>query len=553
MSSEPVARGFLGGLLDKFAGRQLGLPPEVCKYTITKLRIPLPDDVRIAADLYIPTKQIPFGTLFVPTPYGIGVIASVFQARAFAARGHVVLTSSCRGTFESGGTFEPFRNEAKDGHAIVAWMREQSWYTGSFGTIGGSYLGYNQWALLSDPPSDMKVAVIWTGLHSMGHFAWGTGALASHVIAWADVTRRLGGGGLLSVMFHVRALAKILQPIFDAVPLLDAVEHYFQGQVPEWLRDTLVHSNAEDEYFMPMDQRVGAERAEIPMLLTSGWDDVLLPDVMWQYRRLSERGVQVALTVGPWTHLGCQSQNTLPESFSWLEEHFAHRISSSRTSPIRVFVTGAKEWRDLCELPPPTTELGLFLDSGRRLSRVAPSSDISPSSFDFDPAHPTPSIGVPLLFDNGPGRSEGDTALANRSDVLVFDSDVLEDDVEVCGTPVLELQHSTSHPDADLFVILSEVNTTGTFSRTISERYMRFGRGKASKKVDLSLLDCAHRFLKGTKIRLLVAGGSHPQYIRNLGTGEDAVKGAKMQIVRHTVRHDVSTVSKLTLPVTAGV
>lgn len=553
MPSGPITRGFFGGLLDKFTGRQLGLSPEVCNYTVTRLRIPLPDDVQLAADLYIPTKQAPFGTLFIPTPYGIGAISPVFHARVLAARGYVVLTCSCRGTFESGGTFEPFRNEAKDGHAVVAWMREQDWYTGSFGTVGGSYLGYNQWALLSDPPTDMKAAVIWTGLHSMGQFAWGNGALASHIIAWADVTRRLGGGGLLSIMFHVRALAKRLGPVLDAVPMLDAVEHYFQEQFPGWLRDALIHPNAEDDYFQPMDQTIGVERAEIPILLTSGWEDVLLPDVMWQYQRLMERGIKVALTVGPWTHLTCQSQNTLPESFNWLEEHIARRISNSRISPVRVFVTGAKEWRDLPKWPPSTSAFSLYLDSGKRLTRAAPSSDVPASTFDFDPAHPTPSVGFPLLFDNGPGRSEGDTALAKRLDVLVFDSDTLESDVEVCGTPTVQLQHSTSHPDADLFVILSELNTTGTYSRTVSERYLRLPRDRVSAMINVSLLDCAHRFLKGTKIRLLVAGGSHPRYIRNLGTGEDSVKGAKMQVVRHTVQHDVSAVSKLTLPVTTGV
>ncbi|KAF2170382.1 hypothetical protein M409DRAFT_35939 [Zasmidium cellare ATCC 36951] len=552
MSSKAVSRGFFGGLVDKLAGRQLGLPPEVCSYTVKRVRIPLEDDVQIAADLYIPINQKPFGTLFVPTPYGIGFLTSLSQARVFAARGYQVLTSSCRGTFESGGTLEPFRNEAKDGHAIVAWMREQEWYTGSFGTIGGSYLGYNQWALLSDPPSDMKASVIWSGLHSMGSFSWGNGALASHMIAWADVQSRVGNGGLLSVLLHLRSLAKTLQPVLDGVPLLDSVDQYFQKKTPGWLRDALAHPRSDDAYFQPMDQSAGIEKANIPILLTSGWDDPILPDVVWQYQRLLERGIHVALTLGPWTHLGCQSQNSLPESFKWLEEHLGHRVSNSRTSPVRVFVTGLKEWRDLPKWPPPTTAFDLFLNAGKKLSRETPSSGAPTSTFEFDPAHPTPSVGVPLVFDNGPGRSQGDTALASRSDVLVFDSDTLKSEVEVCGKPVVQLEHSTDYPDADLWVVLSEVNASGTYSRTISEKYLRLPRERQTETITISLLDCAHRFSKGTKIRLFVAGGSHPRYIRNLGSGEDPVKGANMQIVQHTVRHSNSAISKLILPVTKG-
>lgn len=114
MASKAVARGFFSGLLDKIVGRQVGLSLELCSYTVKRLRIPLEDDVQIAADLYIPIDQEPYGTFFVPTPYGIGIPGSFTQARLFAARGYQVLTSSCRGTFESTGDFQPFRNEAAD-------------------------------------------------------------------------------------------------------------------------------------------------------------------------------------------------------------------------------------------------------------------------------------------------------------------------------------------------------------------------------------------------------------------------------------------------------
>lgn len=71
-----------------------------------------------------------------------------------------------------------------------------------------------------------------------------------------------------------------------------------------------------------------------------------------------------------------------------------------------------------------------------------------------------------------------------------------------------------------------------------------------SDVVTLSLTDCAHRFCKGRKMRLLVAGGSHPRCIRNLGTDEDPVRGARMQVVKHAVRYETSAVSKLALSVT---
>ena len=54
-------------------------------------------------------------------------------------------------------------HEASDAADTAAWLREQSWFTGTFATIGLSYLGYTQWALLADPPPELAAAVITVG------------------------------------------------------------------------------------------------------------------------------------------------------------------------------------------------------------------------------------------------------------------------------------------------------------------------------------------------------------------------------------------------------
>ena len=51
-------------------------------------------------------------------------------------------------------------HEVADGADTVAWLRDQPWFTGSFATVGLSYLGFTQWALLMDPPPELTAAVI---------------------------------------------------------------------------------------------------------------------------------------------------------------------------------------------------------------------------------------------------------------------------------------------------------------------------------------------------------------------------------------------------------
>ncbi len=55
----------------------------------------------------------------------------VLYGRIFAERGFQVFIQSVRGTFGSGGTFDPFRQEHDDGLDTVAWIRQQPWFTGA--------------------------------------------------------------------------------------------------------------------------------------------------------------------------------------------------------------------------------------------------------------------------------------------------------------------------------------------------------------------------------------------------------------------------------------
>ena len=79
-------------------------------------------------------------------------------------------------------------HEAADAADTVVWLREQHWFTGTFGTIGLSYLGYTQWALLADPPPELAAAVISVGPHDFHASSWGTGSFSlNDFLGWSDM------------------------------------------------------------------------------------------------------------------------------------------------------------------------------------------------------------------------------------------------------------------------------------------------------------------------------------------------------------------------------
>ena len=109
------------------------------------------DGVKLATDLYLPQTDSKVPVILIRTPYKKEMVE--IQGRYYARRGYVVAIQDCRGRFGSGGVWEPFLNEAKDGYDAIEWLAAQPWSNGKVGMIGGSYVGWVQWWAASERPA----------------------------------------------------------------------------------------------------------------------------------------------------------------------------------------------------------------------------------------------------------------------------------------------------------------------------------------------------------------------------------------------------------------
>ncbi len=544
--------GLPARLLDRAASRVMKLPKATGGWTITRgIRVAMRDGVELVTDHYAPTGPA-LGTLLVRGPYGRAVPFSLLFATVYAERGYHVVLQSCRGTYGSGDDFQPMFREVEDGADTVAWLREQEWFDGRFGTVGLSYLGFTQWALLVDPPPELVASVVLVGPHDFSRATWGTGAFTlNDFLGWSDmVAHQEDGGGVRGLVRQATARRKLL-PALAGLPLGDAGEALLAGR-GRWYRDWVAHPDRTDPWWAPV-QLDRALQTDVPVLLIGGWQDLFLDQTLDQYRVLAERGADVALTVGPWTHVETLSKGggvVTRESLDWLGEHLAGTGPRRRPQPVHVFVTGADEWRDLPAWPPATTEQTLLLQPGGGLGTTEPAADAPPARFRHDPADPTPTIGGRLL-DGKAGGYQDDTALAARPDVAVFLSEPLPAALEVLGCPVVELQQGSDVPHVDVVVRLSEVDADGE-SRNVSDALVRLVPGDPGTTVEggtvrLELDAVAHRFAAGSRLRLVVAGASHPRWSRNTGTGEPPATASRTVVSQRTI--DLAGgVSRLVLP-----
>lgn len=528
-------------LVSRALAGTLRLPAPTTSYTVSSVKVPMRDGVELIADVYQPVGQT-VGTLLARGPYGRGFPFSLVFADLHAARGYRVILQSVRGTFGSGGDFAPMVHEAADGADTVEWMRRQPWFTGRFATIGISYLGFTQYALLQDPPPELATAVITAGPHDLSASAWGTGSFTvNDFLGWSNlVAHQEDPGRIRAGIRQLRAQKGVLKAAGEAP--LGPSGRALLGQGAPWWESWLTPPADDNPFWGPLKVDSALDRLQVPVLLFSGWQDLFVGQTLHQFRHLRDRGVDVALTMGPWTHtqlLLTGLATIARETQQWLDTHLAGRPATPRSARVRFFVAG-EGWRELPDWPPSTTERTFYLQPGGGLADAAPAAGSS-ASFRYDPADPTPTVGGRLLSPDGGYRD--DTALAARRDVLSFTSDVLTEDLYVHGTPVAELAHSSDNPFVDVFVRISEVDARG-HSRNVSDGYRRLADATDHVSIDLDAV--SHRFRAGTRIRVLIAGGSHPRYDRNLGAGEATSTASQLKPSTHEVHFGTS---RMVLPV----
>ncbi|MQY05809.1 CocE/NonD family hydrolase [Actinomadura macrotermitis] len=481
------------------------------------LRVPAADGSPLLTDHYFPLAEGDFPTLLMRSSYGRGFPWAALYGMAFAEQGFHVVLQSCRGTGGSGGDFHLWRNEPEDGRAAVAWLREQPWFNGVLGTIGPSYLAYTQWALASDPPPELRAIVAQVPFHDPHAVFYSGGVLNLENALAASAAMAFQGRGTLPYLKAVLRLACRLKKAARTRPLTDGLRVAFAEPVP-FLEEALAHPDSADPFW----QGAALGPADVPACLITGWYDLCLEQTLRQYARLP----RASLLVGPWTHTSALDKgaaDVFAESLAWLRAHLCGDDSGLRKEPVRVFVDG--EPRDLPSWPPPGTPREWRLGT----DLVGP--DALPLSFRHDPADPTPSIGGPLLSPKA-GRRD-DTALAARADTLTFDSGPLTEPLEIIGPVAARLSVTTATGHGDVFARLCDVDTKGR-SRNICDGVLRL-TPDAPETVTVAMGATAHRFPAGHRVRLLIAGGAHPRFACNPGTGEPAHTAVRTVPVDFTV------------------
>jgi len=483
-------------------------------------------------------------TALIRTPYGRAGLMDDVVARPLAERGFQVLIQSTRGTFGSGGVFNPLRAEREDGLDTLDWVIKQPWFGGSIVLYGPSYMGQVQWAIADRLPPQVKAmipsiseaALTREFLRQDGFslevpFRWGV-QVALQERRWA--LPRL----LLESRRHQRALFTLP---------LNAADVAAFGHRSDYIQNVLTH-DADSPYWAGLDNSSGVSEITVPVSSIAGWYDIFLPGQLRDVRVLQDAGRIVRLTVGPWTHISLSVESTaLNEALGFGLAHARGQEPPDR-APVRLYVMGEEKWRDYESWPPAGYhQQRLHLQAGAGLSSDAP-EESDPDGYRYDPADPTPAVGgVRLAFGVKGGRLDN-TKLEARQDVLTYTTAAIEDDVEVIGDVRAEIWFRSSQPFADVFVRLCDVDPRGR-SYNVCDGLVSVTGADEITCATVQLWPTAYRFARGHRIRIQVSSGAFPRYNRNPGTGEPRAIATTLRAADQKVFHDPEHPSAIILPI----
>ena len=549
--------------------------------------IPMRDGVVLRADVLLPSGNGPFPVLVYRTPYGEKNALREYTTFQHAReRGYAVVVQDVRGRYGSDGVFVPYQNEGRDGYDTIEWAAKQPWSNGKVGTFGLSYPGAVQWLAAVESPPHLAAMVPAMVFSSHRNFFYAGGAFDLSWIEWiwddiapgmrvkqnapgprtddeAEAAWKKSGLDMESVL-----------PLSALEPLRGLAPYYY-----EWLRHP-----PDDPWWNWADLRGKYGRTQAAVLNLSGWyDEHYGPEgATTNFQGLIEarggRPSNVALLIGPWIH-GVKStgtakagDRTFPETakidydatvLDWMD-HYLRGIDNGvdRRPPVRYYVMGADTWRGSQAWPPPSSPVSFYLgvaSPGKpgSLSEAQPSGG-SFSTFVSDPAHP--------VTDDYAGILGGHDYryLAQRGDLLTFDTQPLTADTEVTGPVDSHLFVSCDCRDMDLWVRLYDVAPDGMVWNEMSPgndvqraSYREMAKGRRLLQpgqiyaFDLKGPVTSNVFKKGHRIRIQVSGAFFPDFSRNLQSGESESVAAQSRKAAIRIYHDQAHASRVVLPIVA--
>ncbi len=307
------ASNFLGAQIPPPAGSPSPSPTQPPADYVLRwgVKIPMRDKVELNATLYLP--KTPDGSspktpvIFTLTPY----ISDSYHARAafFASHGYAFALVDVRGRGNSGGEFEPFANEPRDGHDVVEWLAQQPFCNGKVAMWGGSYAGFDQWATAKEFPTHLAAIVPAAAAHPSLDYPSLNNIGMTYDMQWFTLT---SGRAAQDNLFGDQKFwsTKFLDAYKKHIPF-KSLDSFVGNPSPNFQR-ILKHPVTDAYYDAMVPTHEQFQKITLPILTITGqYDGDELGALSFYRDHLAnappEARAKHFLIIGPWDHAGTRT------------------------------------------------------------------------------------------------------------------------------------------------------------------------------------------------------------------------------------------------------
>lgn len=470
--------------------------------------VPVADGTRLALDVYLPKEAEKSPVLVQFTRYwrssenpetGAPNPSLGQLDRYFLSNGYAIVKVDVRGSGASFGTRpgEYTPQEVKDGYDIVEWIVAQPWALPAVGSYGTSYTGTTAELLTAvNHPAVKAVIPGWSDFDTYQSPVRPYGLLASSFIAtWAQMVGAMDHNDASIMQANVRKVTEDKDGALLQAALLD---HADNPDVFELTRAAdFKDSNFGSFSFVqcaPLYWKKEIEASGVPMFVLASWMDAGTAEgALLRYQHFSnpQKVLLMATTHGGWAGASPYqvSNQITPPAPSVAEQNkmqldfFDHHLKGVENGvatwpDIQYYTLGAELYQTSNQWPPAGSKLKpIYLGKNGSLTwnPGEPGSETYRVDFSVSTGKNNrwmAQMGQPIF--NLHDRGEMDKAM------LAFTSAPLESDLEITGTPIVELPFSTTTSDGAVFVYLEVVDEDGQ-SRYITEGGLRLIHRKVTE------------------------------------------------------------------------
>lgn len=594
-------------------------------YYKREYKIKMRDGVSLFTAAYMPknsSEKHPI--LMVRTPYSCGPYGEDnFTSRLwltywknYVKENYIIVIQDVRGKWMSEGEFVDVRpfiankktkkdiDEASDTYDAIDWLvKNVPFNNGNVGVFGISYPGfYSTMAALSGHPALQAVSP------------------QAPVTEWflGDDFHHNGAFMLMDAFSFYSGFGKprpaptsIGSRGFD-FPILDNYKFYLEtgpvknftklmGDSIKFWNDLIAHPNY-DDWWKARDARRACYNIKPAMLVVGGTFDAEDCYGAWNlYKAIEQQSKNTnnKLVMGPWFHggwgRGTGSYLGNVRFGSHTSEYYQQKIEipffdyylrgkgdATKISEASVFFTGSNEWKFFEHWPPKNlNNTSIYLSEKNKLSFNAPTTENSFSYYTSDPNKPVPYTSEPHAHRTREYMTDDQRFAAQRPDVLVFETETLNEDLTLGGTVTADLFVSLSTTDADFVVKVIDVfpdkfeydtayccdgvknnYLMGGYQMLVRGEIMRgkfrnsFEKPEAFKpgeitKVKFDLPDVAHTFKKGHKLMIQIQSSWFPLADRNPQQFVDIYHCEEKDFVKSDIKiyHQKQNPSTILLPI----